>query len=156
MSCAIQLSRLMGLAGCVLVAAGCGGNSDLPEMAPASGVVTFEGKPLPNATVMFASKQQGKGYQAGIGTTDASGQFALRSYDTEGVVTGAHEISISCTDPDSWPKDSNGNRVSPMSPLWKPQKSVIPEKYGNPSQSGLTADVLVSGENQFKFDLKAE
>ena len=156
MSLTVHPVRLIGLAGCVLLAVGCGGNSDLPEMASASGIVMFDGRPLPNATVMFASKQRGKGYQAGIGTTDASGQFALRSYNTDGVVTGSHEISISCTDPDSWPKDSSGNRVSPMNPLWKPQKSIIPAKYGDPSQSGLSADVVVSGENEFKFDLKAE
>ena len=150
------LVRLVLISSCLIWMGGCGGPSDAPELAYASGTVSFDGEPLPDATVAFTSKDPGKGYKAGLGTTDESGRFVLRSYDQNGVVTGPHEVSISCTDPDSWPKDENGNRMSPLSPGWKPQESVIPVLYGNPSQSGLTAEVTSGADNEFTFELTSE
>jgi len=151
-----RLACLVFIPFCIAGIGGCGGASDAPELAYTTGTVNFDGKPLPNATVAFSSSEQGKGYKAGIGTTDSSGRFVLRSYDQEGVVLGGHQVSVSCTDPDSWPKDENGNRMSPLSPGWTPQVSIIPVIYGNPSQSGLTADVKSGEDNEFTFEIDSD
>ena len=78
------------VAGLLAVSAGCGDDLGLTEV---SGVVTLDGKPVPNATVTFTPK--GGDGSPSYGTTDADGSYGLRfSRDREGVLPGIHDVTV--------------------------------------------------------------
>ncbi len=69
---------------CVLV--GCG-KGDGPALAPATGVVTLDGKPLENARVMFHPKEKAARYS--YASTDASGRFQMSTFGmNDGALVG--------------------------------------------------------------------
>src|SRR5689334_22293335 len=79
--------------------AGCGRRDPrIPRLARAIGVVTYKGKPLPGATVMFASVLQEKGYHPGTGRTNDQGLFRIQTYNLDGAVVGSHNVSIVALD----------------------------------------------------------
>lgn len=86
-----------GIWTCLMLSAGCGGGpaADMPDLAPVSGVVTQEGKPLTDALVVFEPE---KG-SASSGITDATGKYELRyNADHLGAVPGVHTVRISKMD----------------------------------------------------------
>jgi len=134
---------------------GCSGgqaeNPNWPKRFKATGTVTYQGKAIEGADVTFTNTQANS---TGTGKTDSSGRFTLTTYlQDDGVVAGAQAVSIRRVDVvDKTPKDvdvSAGGKALPPEITW-----IIPEKFSNPTQSGLTASVTESGPNDFKFDLK--
>ncbi|MFL5340168.1 MAG: hypothetical protein ACJ8F7_08445 [Gemmataceae bacterium] len=80
------------------LSAGCGG-SEGPKFARVSGRVLLNGRPLPNAAVLFApvgSKQNINPGPSSGGKTDADGRYTLlvSGQDTKGAVVGKHKVSI--------------------------------------------------------------
>jgi len=143
----------ISLAGFALV--GCSGgqaeNPDWPKRYPASGTVTYQGKPIEGAEVTFTSRI---GNSTGAGKTDSSGRFKLTTHiEGDGVVAGPQEVAIHRVNVvDKTPKDvdvSAGGVAIPPEITW-----IIPEKYSISSKSGLSANVTEAGPNYFKFDLK--
>lgn len=136
---------------------GCGRGG--PELATVHGVVTFQGKPLADAAVMFVPKTNGR---PATGTTDSQGGFVLTTFrDGDGASVGEHGVIVTKVPPQSAasaPKNNeagaNGrvdfvaqSRRATFAP-----KSLIPAKYGQCETSDLSAKV-VSGDNRFVFDL---
>ena len=79
---------------CVLV--GCG-KGDGPALAPATGVVTLNGKPLENARVMFHPKEKAARYS--YASTDADGRFQMSTFGmNDGALVGSHTVTISKVD----------------------------------------------------------
>ena len=82
-------------------AAGCGGPTY--KVAPVSGRVTLDGKPLANATVQFyplAEPGAGEPGPTSIGHTDESGRYTLALSDgksTPGALVGKHKVIITLT-----------------------------------------------------------
>ncbi|WP_339727535.1 carboxypeptidase-like regulatory domain-containing protein [uncultured Gimesia sp.] len=108
---------------------GCGGGKDpdLPETVSAAGIVTYQGKPVPEATIMFYPVQ---GRKPGSGKSDASGKFTLTTFSkNDGVIPGDHKVTINAY-------ESTPQGVS--------MKSSIPEKYSNQKSSPLTMSVSES------------
>ena len=133
---------------CMLVAVslalvGCGGGG--PEMAPVTGTVTFNDKPIGKINVMFVPADQ-KGIIA-QGTSDENGKFTLQSLEPgDGAMMGNYKVAfkyVSDIIPDM-PGFAGGV---------KPEASPIPLKFGDENKSGFTATVEASN-NDFKFDLK--
>src|SRR5688572_26123076 len=96
-----MLMRLRGyLAAWLLAVLGCSGGN---QIAPVSGGVTLDGKPL--ADVRIALQPGATGDTAGraelgmgsYATTDSEGRFTLRTADTDaaGAVVGSHRVVIS-------------------------------------------------------------
>lgn len=84
------------VAAALLAAVGCGGEGS--NLAPVSGRVTLDGKPFPNAYVMFqpvATKGNDNPGRGSMAVTDADGKFTLR-YDggASGAVIGKHVVRI--------------------------------------------------------------
>lgn len=79
---------------CWLLAAGCSSGRPSYEMTPVSGAVTFDGKPIEGANVVFHSETG----PSATGTTDSSGQFSLatRNYG-EGIPPGDYLVQINST-----------------------------------------------------------
>jgi hypothetical protein len=110
------------------------------ETAPVTGKVTYKGKPLPNGTVMFVPAEGPAAY----GEIAADGTYHLSTYGAnDGAVLGKHKISITAV------ADQTNLLPEQRNPLPPP---LIPDKYMNHDQSGLTAEV-VRGKNEVNLDL---
>jgi hypothetical protein len=115
------------------VLSGCGAE-DAPELGTVSGTVKLDGKPLPNASVVFDPEQG----SISMGRTDDAGHYELRySFDEMGAVPGKHTVHIGTGDQSAEP----------------PAREVVPAKYNHLSK--LTQEVK-PGENTIDFDLKSE
>ncbi len=136
----------------VLVIAGCGRQKDRwlaarPSTAPARGEVTFQGKPLEGAIVVFQPTAPG-----GIGAsavTDVQGKFELRTFPPDvGAVPGRYAVSVMKT---AMPSGGTGGADDP-SPIQA--ISLIPEKYALPTMSDLSANIPEEGTEDLVFHLK--
>lgn len=124
-----------------LTAAGCGGGKEI-GLVSVEGVVTLNGAPLPDASVIFRPT---KG-RPSIGITDTNGRYRLEYIEGQkGAIAGQHKVSISTfVEPD---RDSS----NPL--LQKGRPELVPAQYN--AKTTLVAD-LKSGENEVvDFDLEA-
>jgi len=131
---------------------GCGSaddkwKSDRPKVAPAEGVVTFQGAPIEGATIVF-SPASGKNAASGI--TRSGGRFSLSAFPPDaGAVPGQYTVSIVKREQPAAPSTASHDQAAPeTSP-----KSLLPEKYSAPETSGLTADIPAEGKKDLKFEL---
>jgi hypothetical protein len=146
---ALNLLMVVGLAGCG--SANSSENPAWPKRFPASGTVRYQGQPVENADVVFASAT---GNSTGVAKTDANGHFRLKTHiEGDGVVAGSHVVTIRRVEViDKNPPGidlSTGAKGVPPVIKW-----IVPEKYSLPARSGLKAEVSEVGSNEFTFDLK--
>lgn len=131
----------------VVVAGGCSRvrRPPLPQTFPVTGIVSFAGKPLPSATVMF-NPVAGDGHGS-IALTDATGRYRLTTFTPgDGVVPGDYRVAIT--------KIELGGTASDSPAAVAPDpKNVLPAKYADHSTSGLTATVESKPDNTFDFAL---
>ncbi|QDU07382.1 hypothetical protein [Gimesia aquarii] len=123
-----------------LMITGCGGDiDDAPEVAPVSGTVQFNGKPLEEGTIVFhpTSGRSASGMIKGGKIIDVT-----TTTKGDGAPVGDNKVTIFSTKPD--PKDLSG-----MGTI-----SLIPEKYNDVKKSGLNAMIKGNQENTVTFDLK--
>jgi hypothetical protein len=92
--------------GLLFLSAGCsGGGADNFGTAKAGGKVTYDGKPVTGASIMFAptGAAGAEGMTTGkaaSGELDANGEFTLSTYaDGDGAVIGKHKVVLSEADP---------------------------------------------------------
>ncbi|MCE9565705.1 MAG: hypothetical protein K8U57_27085 [Planctomycetes bacterium] len=112
--------------------AGCSG----PGIAPVEGTVTYKGEPLKDGTILFHPE---KGRPAAGKIRDGKIVEVTTETLNDGVPVGSVRVAIQAiTNPDK---------------MDAPHKSLIPEKYGDPDKSELTADIK-PGKNDLKFELK--
>ncbi|MFH1301831.1 MAG: hypothetical protein ABIK07_12290 [Planctomycetota bacterium] len=122
---------------------------DRPKTYPVTGTVTFEGKPLEGATIVFQST--GGTPQAAVGRSDKEGHFQLRTFkDGDGAIAGEHTVAITCIKTEGPPEGANLDEVNVVIK----ETSLIPPIYGDVNKSGLTATVKADQENQVTFDLE--
>jgi hypothetical protein len=136
----------------LLVISGCGTQKDRwlaarPATALARGEVTFQGKPLDGAVVVFQPMAPG-----GIGAsavTDFQGKFELSTFPPKsGAVPGRYIVSVMKT---AMPSEVPGHADDP-SPIHA--VSLIPEKYAVPTMSELNANIPEDGTEDLVFHLK--
>ena len=123
-----------------------------PARVPAGGTVTFEGRPVDGATVVFVTQSNGRFYNA-LGTTDSAGRFRLQTFrPQDGAVPGSHKVQIEKLSYTEKPM-----AVPPPNSIQPPtrvEQSHLPAKYRSPQTSGLTAEVTAKGPNEFTFVLE--
>lgn len=136
------------------LASGCGGGQDRgkahrPATVPASGAITFNAKPLTGAIVVIQpSKPDGFGASA---LTDQDGKFELKSFPPDsGAVPGSYTVTI--VKMDDAGSDPNATEDAKGRPIM--QKSLIPTRFGNPTQSGLKVEIPQAGISTIQLDLK--
>jgi hypothetical protein len=124
---------------------GCGGPKG-PQMAEATGTVTYKGQPLANANVVFTPDSGPAAY----GNTDAEGHFVLMTQGKSGAMVSGGKVSITAYEQLAEPKEEDKLTAEDLK---KMSQSRIPAKYGRTETSGLTAEVKPRTENKLTFDL---
>ena len=123
----------------------CGCGSDGPELADVTGTVTLDGKPVPNATVIFNPVEAGG--STSLGKTDDQGNYRLEySQDKKGAMLGKHEVEISTQKiaADEMPDDGGAAQTAYVP---------IPAKYRKRGE--LTAEVK-DQRNKIDFALTSK
>lgn len=125
----------------MLASVGCGPPANEFPTAPARGIVTYDGAPVPMGTVMLTPTGNGP---PATGNIAEDGTFVLKTYgEDDGAVLGDHGVTITALDiGDGSPEDINSA-----------PKELVPPKYGNANTSGLSA-TIVEGENTLEFRLE--
>ncbi len=122
---------------------GCGG-SDMPDVAPVKGKVTWNGQPLKNATVNFMLKD-GKG-SSSTGTTNDGGEYELDyNRDHKGAMIGDHKVWIT-TQHTEESDDGSEKEVAEF----------LPKKYSDPNNTELSATVKAGSEEPINFALEGK
>lgn len=120
---------------------GCGPGETRPRTIEVTGVVTLDGQPVEAATVSFISASGGS-----AGITDANGRFSL----VNGAAPGRYDVTVT--------KMAGGSLRPPATsggpPTGEPPKSLLPERYISPKNSGLSAEVTADGGNEFEVRLQ--
>lgn len=126
-----------------LLLVGCGGESY--KIAPVSGRITINGKPLAKASVTFSPVAVGGNLEPGpssSGKTDADGRYTLTliGKDGAGAVVGKHKVRIAMLDETDTSIDL-------------PDKTrQLPLKYNG--QTTLVIEISAGGTDKADFDLK--
>ncbi len=145
----------VGLLVMLLVPFGC---SSQISVVPVTGTVEYNGEPVVGAAVTFVP-EEGK---SASGITDSSGKFTLTTNeDGDGAIPGNHTVTVLALAAPMPSDDEEGsvevNEV--MEPMEDDdgeitESTVIPQKYADPSTSGLTATIEPSGDNDIKLTLE--
>ena len=153
-SCVLPLSLV------AFSAIGCG---DSLNLLPASGTITYNGKPLEGALVTFLSADN----KLGSGTTDATGKYVISTLGKSGAVPGKNQVAITkMSGGGTAPVAPGAGGSTPPSPeqiqkmisdtksgmMGSKTQQLLPAKYANPASSGFTADVK-QGNSTFDYTL---
>lgn len=154
----------------VLVAAtGCGGQN----FQAVSGKVTFDGKPLANAEVVFApmeTEQNGNPGPASFGVTDENGNFSLATQTgIQGAIVTRHRVGITVKGPseeeisakidEALPKnrsisEKEFTRLEKAARAQFGKSITLPESYN--LKSKIQFDVPAGGTSEANFELKSD
>ncbi|UUO05910.1 carboxypeptidase regulatory-like domain-containing protein [Blastopirellula sp. J2-11] len=131
----ILLRKIPCLLALLVLGVGCfGGNSSHPGLVEVSGVLTIDGKPAKDISVVF---QPEAGGNASRGTTLEDGSYQLMfDRHSSGALPGTHRIRFL-----SMAIDSTG--------------ASLPAKYRRP-ETGITVEVTREGPNEFPFELSGK
>jgi hypothetical protein len=115
----------------LLVCSGCGEGQKVDEnRTTVSGEVSFNGKPLPAGTISFGSA---------TGSTGSTVPIRDGQYASDRVPLGANMVTV----------DTSSVRFG------NPAKFVeIPERYMDPTKSGLSVEVKPGANDNINFELK--
>jgi hypothetical protein len=121
---------VQGITGLLLTAlAGCG--SGPATMLPVEGQVKFKGKALTTGTViLYADAAKGNTTKhEPRAPIEPDGHYKIITHPNEGAPPGWYKVAVVVTEPSD-----------PKNP-YSPPRSLIPEKFGKPDESGLTLEV---------------
>ncbi len=116
---------------------GCGATQPVPS--PVTGRVTFEGKPVSDASIRFSDPQAGVDVLADIA---ADGRYTIITDRGDGLPEGSYRVAVI-------PRDKN----APLGSFTAGPETIrrdIPLKYRQPATSGLTVTV---GPSATVFDV---
>lgn len=130
----------------VIAVAGCSG-SDRPTTVPVRGKVTYKGQPVTQGTVTFQPVKAAEGYpqRPATGTINSDGTYELATFENgDGAIPGEYQVAVISKTGEATVEEPNAL-----------EKWLVPQKYGDAGQSGLTASVSsdASGPLAIDFDL---
>ncbi len=141
-------ARIVLVACLALVPLACGEPSEKrAPLFPASGKVTFEGKPLPGAFVLLRKAAPDPDVPSPNAITGEDGSFVLTTYENQdGAPAGDYVVTIS-TAPRPVEKRVSLKKAEPHVDLLK-------GKYADPKSSGLRATIKPGSNALEPFELK--
>lgn len=129
-----------------LAVTGCGRGAAFdgqPPVAPVEGVVSYQGKPVPNANLTFYPQAEG---EAGVAITDEQGRFRVSTYQRlDGAVLGSHVVTV--TVPTDGP-------ALPGGPEEKNKQQTVPKIYQSRETSPVTVTVMPDVKNHYELTLE--
>ena len=126
----------------ILVAiAGCGGE-DGPVAYPVKGMVTFQGKPVTQGSILFTSTNPELPGANGRLGADGSYQLTTREQG-DGAAAGEYKVIIRAFDGPEQPSDTSS----------APPRPLVPLKYTKPGSTPLTKTVKKQELNRIDFEL---
>jgi hypothetical protein len=144
------LARVIACGLCVaacLSAFGCGEPKEtVPELVTVTGKVTYQGRPLADASVTFVpadAEEEATELNRIVrphGKTDAEGSYELAWGDNAGAPPGKYNVMITAFKP------SDDDEVKP--------DSLIPVMYNSPKTSGLLKEVKEADDNVINIELQ--
>ena len=130
------LAMLLAATAVTVLVIGCG-RGDGPTLAPVAGTVTHNQQPLAEGTITFYPAAGRPAY----GKIQNGQIVEVTTLDpNDGVTVGTSRVSI--------------QSVEQGADMYTESKSRIPERYANPEQSGLTAEITEGQTNDLTFGLK--
>lgn len=154
----MTLTRTSLIAALAITLAGCGSSDDFGiEVEPVSGVVQYNGTPVPNAVITFKAASSGFSTTA---VTDSDGQFKVKSFGKgNGLAHGSYTVAIGQYPITMTSYDATGDEQSPeytgqdngVTEAPKPVRgrapqptetgSMLPKQYETAQTSPLTLQV---------------
>jgi hypothetical protein len=129
----------------VASAIGCGNR----EMGRVSGILTYEGKPVPDAVVKFTARSR----PTAVGRTDAAGRYTLTTFRKgDGAYGGSHRIVV-IPWMEAWIELADDAQTGRKPPPVLPRPD-IPEKYRGLETTPLKAEVVAGRENAFPLEME--
>jgi len=129
----------------MLAVLGCGSPGTAPT-APATGTVTYKGKPVEGVSVGFIPE---KGRPAS-GLSDASGKFTVSTFKRgDGAVPGKHKVIVAeaaSSDPGPMP-GMPGYKEPPA------KKARFPARYSDVKTTSFSVEVTTGKKNEFTLDM---
>jgi len=126
---------------------GCGEPAEtVPELVAVTGKVTYQGRPLADASVTFVPADyeeeatERNRVVRPAGRTDAEGGYELAWGEHTGAPPGKYTVMVTAFKP------SDDSEAKP--------ESLIPEVYSSPKTSGITKVVKEDGDNVIPIDLQ--
>jgi len=150
---------------CAILFAGCSGGSKL-DTEYVEGVVTLDGTPVAEATVMFVPVTEGQGVSS-TGMTDAQGVYRLTAANVgdvtaqagAGTLPGEYYVGVtkSISETPMSEEEAYEKKVPYVAP--RPGQApkmthVVPEKYNSPQKSGIKVTVK-EGKNDLPIQLSS-
>lgn len=145
---------------CLICAAGCGQSG----LAPVSGVVTVNGKPMKNVRVVYAPMSTGESSIVGppsLGVTDDEGRYTLKTRNGDyGAVVGRHSVTFNYDDLEHL-EDLNAWYSNPDSPEDKAEaksridnvKKEIARRGAISKSSKQTVTISAGGQKNADFEI---
>lgn len=142
------MRRWASLAVVCLVLTGCGkSDSEADKLAPVSGRVTLDGKPIDGVAIHFLPRSGTPG-NGGFATTDSDGHYVLTNRgNNPGVLAGTYSVSFSkLTMPDGSPipagkTAADVEAVEQIPAIYTPQRTAeVPSNTVTVPDSGATLD----------------
>ena len=127
----------------IVTLTGCDTGPKLPQTVPAEGIVTLDGTPMSDVTIIFIAE---KGTYNATAVSDKSGKFAMKAFEQKsGAVAGSYKVELNKTVVDS--KGMKGGEAEVNMTYG------LPMKYASFTTSGITITLPESGNKDIKFDL---
>lgn len=132
--------RALVIATLLFVCLGCS------NLVPVQGEVTLDGQPLAGAKVMFMPQAGGRPLE---GTTDTAGKFRLTTNQpNDGAAAGEYVVTVTARTI-KYEAQAGTEHGFVEKAIWQ-----APERYSQPSQSGLKATVSAA-KPQVKLELQS-
>jgi hypothetical protein len=126
---------------CVGLLVGCGAPGIDVKLAPVTGSVTKDGKPLADVKVIFESKDPASKAPMLFGLTNAEGKYEIQTSSGEkGAPAGLYKVYLAETKAPVEFDYSSAKKGGPPK-----STSLIPANYQSPATTELSVDVAATG-----------